>query len=382
MNNERFAGKNALVLCGGGSRGAIEVGFYRALQELKIPVDLVVGTSVGAINGAFIAGGVSWRRLAESWSQVNPRELFHLNWQILSKGTRVSGLYKHEGLEKFLNRNLPKRRFQDLKIPLVITGTEVETGKTVIFDKDDLVKAILASVSIPGILPPVMHDGRSVIDGGVTGILPIKPAIDRGARTILAMRCECRTPSKRPLRGLRDILARSFSIALEVKHETDLLLYGSQVKMVVIEPCFNIEVDFLDFSRSAHLIELSYQFAKRELEKTFPMRQASVGGGDLKYCFCEIPKDELFRLAKEKFVEGRSTEELMQAAKSEEERGYVASVAVMDLSEKYLAELIRGGQKELSHVFTCRDRVVSVLKEHGIDCRRGICRTETSVKVP
>lgn len=100
----------------------------------------------------------------------------------------------------------------------------------------------------------------------------------------------------------------------------------------------------------------------------------------LRYCFCEIPQDKLFQLAMQKFVKGLSTQELMQKARSEEEKGYIATLALMDLGEKELEEFIRRGQKDLAHVFACRDRLVSVLKDQGIDCSRGICKTDNAGK--
>jgi len=375
MNTGGSTEKNALLLCGGGSRGAIEVGFYRALGELKIPIDLVVGTSVGAINGAAIASGIDWKDLAKLWCRITAKDLFQWNWQIFFKGAKANSFYTHERLRRFLNQNLPARHFEDLKIPLFITGTDLETGRMVVFKEGDLSQAIMASISIPGVFPPVRYQGRWVIDGGVTGILPIKPAIDCGAKTIIAMRCECRVPSKHPPSGLRDILIRSFAIALEAKHETDLLLYESKVKVIALEPCFDVEVDFLDFSRSAELIEMSYQFSKKELEKFFPVKKPSQEGV-LQYCFCEIPESELLLLAKQKFIQGRPTEELMKKARSEKEKGYIATIALMDLGEEDLKKFIRRGAKDISHVFACRDRVVAALKEHGIECRRGVCQTE------
>lgn len=95
-----------------------------------------------------------------------------------------------------------------------------------------------------------------------------------------------------------------------------------------------------------------------------------------KYCFCEIPEAELFRLAREKFIENRPTEEMMKEARSDREKGYIATIALMDVNESVLEKFIIDGERDIVHVFACRDRVVAVLKEHGIECRRGICKTK------
>lgn len=96
-----------------------------------------------------------------------------------------------------------------------------------------------------------------------------------------------------------------------------------------------------------------------------------------KSCFCEIPSEELLALAKNKFLKGQSTQELLAKAQSEKERNYIATLALMDLSEKQLKKFIRQGMRDLEHVFACRDKTISVLKSRGIDCRRGICRTDS-----
>lgn len=107
----------------------------------------------------------------------------------------------------------------------------------------------------------------------------------------------------------------------------------------------------------------------------------SLLGGRLKKnicksCFCEIPSQELLALAKKKFLKGLSTQELMAKAQSEKEKDYIATLALMDLSEKELKKFIRQGMRELEHVFSCRDKTIAVLKSRGVDCRRGICRTD------
>lgn len=119
----------ALVLCGGGSRGAVEVGLYRALVDLAIPIDLVVGTSVGAINGAAIAAGVPPDALAGLWKGLRRRDLFRLNRQLFWKLLWADRLYDHRPLRRFLERSLPAKRFEELRVPLIVTGTDFGTGQ-------------------------------------------------------------------------------------------------------------------------------------------------------------------------------------------------------------------------------------------------------------
>lgn len=139
--------KVALVLCGGGSRGAVEIGFYRALVEMGITVDFIVGSSIGALNGAFIAAGVSVNEMYELWRNVRFRDIFGLNWRSLLKLRRVESVYDNKKLRRFLERHLPAKRFEDLRMPLTILATDVETGESVRLEHRDLIEAVLASVA-------------------------------------------------------------------------------------------------------------------------------------------------------------------------------------------------------------------------------------------
>ena len=175
----------ALVLCGGGSRGAVEVGLYRALVELRMPIDLVVGTSVGAINGAAIAARVPPDDLARLWKGLSRRDVFVLNRQLLWKLLWADSLYDHRPLRKLLERAISVRTFAELTIPLIVTGTDFATGRPVYWREGNLFDAIMASVAVPGLFPPQLIDGAQVVDGGITDNVPIDVAIAEGATTVV-----------------------------------------------------------------------------------------------------------------------------------------------------------------------------------------------------
>ena len=94
--------KTALVLCGGGAQGAAEIGFYQAMVELGVRPDCIIGTSVGALNGAFIACGMDISRMKEIWADISGRKLYRLNPELLWKWGNASSLFKPTGLKRFL----------------------------------------------------------------------------------------------------------------------------------------------------------------------------------------------------------------------------------------------------------------------------------------
>ena len=113
----------ALVLCGGGSRGALEVGFYRAVRELGLPVDMVLGSSIGALNGACIASGMPPDELADLWRIFRRRDAVRWNWRELVTAHRCSGLFSLDPLRRLLRRTQPVTPFEDLTIPRIVTTT-------------------------------------------------------------------------------------------------------------------------------------------------------------------------------------------------------------------------------------------------------------------
>jgi len=175
----------ALVLCGGGSLGAIQVGMLQELLESGLAPGLIVGVSAGALNGAFLAAGANAataQRMATLWSRVRTREILGLSWRSV---LGLAGLRDHiadsRGLRALLERELGALRFEQLPIPLHMVCADLVTGEAVVLSRGSLVEATLASSAIPGVFAPVRVDGRELVDGAVAAETPVAVAARLGA---------------------------------------------------------------------------------------------------------------------------------------------------------------------------------------------------------
>jgi NTE family protein len=181
----------AFVLGGGGLLGAHEVGMLRALTEAGIRPDLVVGTSVGAINGAFVAadppGAVA--RLERMWQGAEVRSAF--SEKLWGRAVRLvrSGTHLHslEPLRRVLSDALPGESFEDLKLPFHCVAASIETSSARWFSSGPVVPAVLASCAVPGLLPPVEVDGWHYFDGGLVDSIPVGRAVALGATAVYVL---------------------------------------------------------------------------------------------------------------------------------------------------------------------------------------------------
>ena len=183
--------QTAFVLVGGGVLGAHEVGMLRALSEAGIAPDLVVGTSVGAINGAFVAAdpAAAAQRLAQLWQGDSLRHAF--SETLWGRGARLarSGTHLHsiEPLRQMLDGRLPGPDFADLELPFHCVAASIEHASARWFSTGLIVPAVLASCAVPGLLPPVAIDGEHFFDGGLVDSIPVGRAIALGARTVYVL---------------------------------------------------------------------------------------------------------------------------------------------------------------------------------------------------
>jgi NTE family protein len=184
--------KVAFVLGGGGQMGAHEVGMIRALLERDIKPDLVVGTSVGALNGAAVASrpDVEMVDMLESvWLNLDEDRVFGDSLFARTANLVRSRTYLQSSrpLRQMLERMLPAKRFEDLQVPFQCVAANIERAAEHWFSEGPLVDAILASCAVPGILPPVELNGEHFIDGGVVNSIPIERAVDLGAKEIYVL---------------------------------------------------------------------------------------------------------------------------------------------------------------------------------------------------
>ncbi|HJX17977.1 MAG TPA: patatin-like phospholipase family protein [Acidiferrobacterales bacterium] len=172
----------ALVLGGGAARGFAHVGVIRALEQEKIPIDLIVGTSVGSLIGALYAHELNSFEL--EWTAFSLEKDDLLDYTFMSAGM---GPIKGERLEAFVNKKIPVVNIESLKIPFAAVATDLNRGTRVVLDRGPLARAIRASCAIPGVFQPVEHQGRLLVDGGTVDNLPVAVARDKGADIVIAV---------------------------------------------------------------------------------------------------------------------------------------------------------------------------------------------------
>lgn len=253
-----------LVLCGGGSRGAIEVGFLKALWEAGIAFDGIVGSSVGALNGAFVAAGGHPDELAAIWRSLRFRDVFRFNLRMLRRGLRETAVFTPGRRLRRLLEEVGAGRFEQLGIPFTVVATDLATGDAVPLDRGPLAPALNASIAIPGLFPPVELDGRWLVDGSLSADLPIAEAVRRGATEVWAMRCACCASPRYRFDSLTAVIAQTFGIAVDrtrPQHEQA----PSHVQTRVWSADAAVQVTSLDFSQTAALIAAGYQETRRRL---------------------------------------------------------------------------------------------------------------------
>jgi NTE family protein len=174
----------ALVLGGGAARGFAHVGVIRALEQEKIPIDMVVGTSVGGLIGAIYAADVSSFDLEWTAFQLEKDDLF--DFGVLNAVTGM-GFAKGDKLEAWVKSHIKTTNIENMKIPFAAVATDLNWGYKVVLDRGSVARAIRASAAIPGVFQPVQHQGKILVDGGVVDNIPISVAKAKGADIVIAV---------------------------------------------------------------------------------------------------------------------------------------------------------------------------------------------------
>ena len=262
----------AFVLSGGASLGAIQVGMLRALYEHGIEPDLIVATSVGAINGAFIATRPQTvdtaEELGEIWRHVRRSQVFPaspLSGLLGFLGTRPH-LVPDSGLRRLVAEHLESRRLEDLPRPLHVVTVDVVTGEELLLSAGPLEEAVIASAAIPAVLPPVAWGSRKLMDGGVANNTPISHAIALGAREIYILPTGHACELERPPGSALGMALHALSLLTHSRLIADIELHRHAAKLVVLPPPCPLSIAPIDFAHATELIDRATRDTQAFLE--------------------------------------------------------------------------------------------------------------------
>jgi NTE family protein len=169
-----------LVLGGGGGKGGAHLGVITVIDSFGLPIDQIVGSSIGGVLGALYAAGHSVDTIAASFGGATI-------WRLFERDPSGMGLLGGRRVRTILEELLGERTFEELAIPCAVVATDMVTGHEQVLDSGPLVDALLATMAFPGIFPPVQRDGKLLADGGIVNNLPVDVAYARGAHKVIAV---------------------------------------------------------------------------------------------------------------------------------------------------------------------------------------------------
>ncbi len=248
--------KIGLALSGGAVKGMAHIGVIKYLEERKINVSHVAGTSAGSLIGAFYAAGLS----AEEMEQI----ALEINWkEIIRNITRVrfprKGLINTEFLSRIVEKFLGQITFEDLEKPFIAVSVDIEKSNIVHTEQGDLTSALMASCAIPGILTPVERNGLSLVDGGVLQNIPTRPLVDKGLKEIIAVDLNAHSDLTGVPESIFEIIFRSIYMMARERDDQD-----SKLAKHYIAPDLG-KIGAWELDKTKELIELGYQEAKNVL---------------------------------------------------------------------------------------------------------------------
>jgi NTE family protein len=274
------------VLGGGGSFGAGQVGMLQALAERGVTPDLVVGTSVGSLNGAVVARdpATAADRLTRLWAQMTRAAVFP--GSLLGQARRLqrtrTSLFPNTGLAGVVASVLGDRpSFADLQLPLGVLTTDVGTSRPHVITAGPLLPALLASAAIPAVYPPVQHDGRLLYDGGLVANVPMRQAVALGARSLVVL--DCSFPGHVPPvpRTAAEAVLYSLFVGFRTQAVLEAPIVAAEVPVVYLPGAAVHRMSPLDFTHSVALAEEAYASARAFLASLIVRGPGLYGAPDL-----------------------------------------------------------------------------------------------------
>lgn len=246
--------KIGLVLSGGGARGISHLGAVKALQERGIYSDIISGTSAGALAGGLLAYGYEPDEILE----IIVRTSF---LRYLRPTLGGNGLLRIDRLEGMYRQYIPENTFESLKIPLVVSATDIYAGEAVFFQSGELARPVLASCCLPGLFAPMEYEGKYLVDGGVLNNMPVGPLIGK-VDFMIGVHCN---PFKlqRPPQSTREVVSRSLILAVHAKtkklfEKCDLLIESPLLGNYTV----------YDLSKARELFAVGLRHARKVLDES------------------------------------------------------------------------------------------------------------------
>ncbi|TWP47575.1 patatin-like phospholipase family protein [Lentzea tibetensis] len=247
----------AFVLAGGGSLGAVEVGMLAALEDADVRPDLVVGTSVGAVNAAWLGSGAAVGGLIEVWNSLSRNDIFPIRpvRGLLGFVGLRDHLVPNTGLRRLLRRNLSYERLEDAVIGVHVGAADVLSGAEVLLSTGDAIEAVLASTAVPGVFPPVLIDDRHLVDGGAVNNTPVSHAVALGADPVwvLPTGYACALPA--PPSSALGMALQALTLLVNHRLALDVERYADAVTLRVVPTLCPLHTSPADFSQSRELID-------------------------------------------------------------------------------------------------------------------------------
>lgn len=267
----RRTGPVAMVLSGGGNHGAVQVGMLRSLVEHEIAPELVLGCSIGALNGVAYAqepsiSGVA--RLEELWRGLDNEGIVPTAWlpNAVALARKGEAIHSNDRLRGLVHGLLRVNTFEELAVPFQCVATDVAGVREAWFSTGPLVDPILASAALPAVLPAVDIDGVRYLDGAIVNDVPISRAVALGASTIYVLHCGTvdrpRPEPKRPL----DVAVQAYWVARHHRFKRDLEALPDGVEAIVLPVGQSRTLRFHDFTQSGEMIEVAHAATDRFLD--------------------------------------------------------------------------------------------------------------------
>lgn len=270
----------AFVLSGGGSLGAVQVGMLRALFEESCCPDFLIGTSVGAVNAAWVAGrpdadGID--ELTEIWLSLRRGHVFPLSPFTGARGLlgRSNHFISSDNLRSILETHIPYDRLEHSKLPVHVVATDLKSGRATIMSSGPAVPALLASCAIPGVFPPVSIGRRDYVDGGVANHTPVTAAIELGARRIFVLPVGYPWLNREPTNALGMAL-HALARIVEQKLDAEIAANRDVADIHVLPALDLADVSPADFSHTRELIDWGYKATRRYIAGAAGVRGAAA----------------------------------------------------------------------------------------------------------